>query len=217
MERRLYILIIILVYFIACGKSCVDDTELLAREEKKAEMARDSIRQEFETGYLSEEARFAAEITAIQKLKDFSDYLKIYTDVSVDTLFREKAGDMIKRMFVSSESQLSIGPVKNNKMKATTVGMFIEKGFGEDILRSEVVFNSIRISEPLQKSGDENYKGKLVAYQSVILLNTTDSIISPVIPVSINFISSRKNKIIGQDTLKVWEVSLGNFETTSKK
>jgi hypothetical protein len=212
MYKKFKILFYLLAYFILCGKSCVDERSHIAWEEKQAEMARDSIRFDFEAENLSENARFAADIIASQKLKDISDYLKFFTDVSMDSLFREKAGEMISKEFISKENQLSFGPVKNNEMKAITLEEFMEKAFGKDILRSEVIFDSVSLLEPLQKTGEEIYSGKLSAYQTVFLYLATDSIISPTIPITIEFISSKRNKIIGEDTLNVWEVSLGAME-----
>jgi len=211
MRRLPYILFLFVLYLAFCGKSCVDDSDRAAWQEKVASAAKDSIRSEFEAGNLIEESRFAAEVTAIQKLKDLSDYLEIFTDVSLDTVFRAKALDMISEMFVSENCKLSFGPMKNSKMRSSTLGKFFDNGFGEDILKSAFIFDSVTVSEPLQKSG-ETYSGKLAAYQTVILFNPTDSIISPAIPISIHFISSKKNKIIGSDTLSVWVVSLWDMD-----
>ena len=212
MERRVKILFLALVYMMLSGKSCVDESNHLAWQEKQAEMAIDSIRLEFGAGYLSEEARFAAEKSAITKLKDLESYLEIYTDVSLDTLFRVKAGEMICDLFFSEGCRLSFGPMKNDNMKSVTLGEFIEKGFGQDILRAGLVYDSIRVQEPLQKSSEEAYSGKLAAIQTVIIHFSADSIISPAIPVTVDFISSKQVKIIGQDTLKVWEEKLGDLE-----
>lgn len=212
MERRLKILFLALVYIMLSGKSCVDDSSHLAWQEKQAEMAIDSIRLEFGAGYLSEEARFAAEKSAITKLKDLEGYLEIFSDISLDTLFREKAGEMIRHMFVSGDNKLSFGPVKKNKMQSVTLGEFMEEGLGDDIFQTEVSFDSIRVQEPLQKSSEEAYSGKLAAFQTVIIHFSADSFISIAIPVTVDFISSKQVKIIGQDTLKVWEVKLGDLD-----
>ena len=211
MGKWLRIWIIIVGYFIACGKSCTDDSSRAAWEEKQVEMARDSIRLEFEAGYLSEEARFAAEKSAIQKLGDLADYIKIYTDDAMDPTFREKAGYMIRGLFISEDCKLTFAREEQNKKKSTTLGNFIEKGFGPDILQIEIIFDSLRGWEPLHKSGEELYTGKLAARQTVIMHRHADSMFSTSLPVVVQFISSKRVKIIGQDTLKVWEVSLGDM------
>ena len=211
--KKLYnILIISVIYLILCGKSCVNDSERTAWQEKEVSAAKDSIRGEFESEHLTEEARYAAEVKAIQELSDLADYVEIYSDNSLDSLFREKAGEMIRGLFISEDASLSFGEVRNRKMKSTTVGEFVEKGFGEDINQAKLVFDSIRVLEPLQKSGEETYSGRLAANQCIIKYISTDSIISPPTDVTIEFISSRQVKRIGQDTLKVWEVLLGDMD-----
>ena len=179
---------------------------------KEVETAKDSIRIEFEADYLSEEARVAAEMTAIQKLADLADYMKIYTDASMDTLFREKAGEMIRGIFFTEDARLTLGATSNKKMKSITMGEFMKKGFGKDFIYTEVIFDSIRVMEPLQKSGELEYTGKLSANQAIISYTDSDSVFSPSIPVTIEIISSRRIKIIGNDTLMVWAVLLGDMD-----
>jgi len=212
MERRLTILFSILLYFILCGKSCVKEPAQDFRRIKEVETAKDSIRIEFEADYLSEEARVAAEMTAIQKLADLADYMKIYTDASMDTLFREKAGEMIRGIFFTEDARLAMGTTRNKKMKSITMGEFMKEGFGKDFIYTEVIFDSIRVMEPLQKSGELEYTGKLSANQAIISYTDSDSVFSPSIPVTIEIISSRRIKIIGNDTLMVWTVSLGDMD-----
>ena len=212
MKKRLKILVLILAYFVLCAKSCDDDASQGLHDQLDIKHAKDSIRLEFEADVLSERSLYAAEISAIQKLKDLSDYVRIFADVSMDPVFREKAGEMIGEMFVSEECSLSFGPVKKNKMQSVTLGEFMEKGFVDDIFQTEVSFDSIRVQEPFQKSSEEAYSGKLAAFQTVIIHFSADSIISPAIPVTVDFISSKQVKIIGQDTLKVWEVKLGDMD-----
>jgi hypothetical protein len=213
MKRLLNILFILCLYLILCSKSCSDDTGQVLKQEEEVAAAKDSIRSEFEAGYLSEEARFASEMKAIQELKDLSDYIMIYSDASLDPIFRENAAKMIRNIFISENTRLSFGIVKKNKVKSLTLNEFLQKGFGDNISGAEVIFDSIKVVEPLQKSGDETYSGRLSAYQTVIFKFSADSIRSSSKTVIIDFISSKQTKIIGQDTLKVWNVRLGEMES----
>lgn len=205
-------MIFISLYLLFCGKSCTDDSVIIKIQETEAEKAKDSIRHEFEADYLTEEARYAAETNAIRKLNDLADYLEIYADKSMDSIFRAQAGNMIRGLFDTGDAGLSFGEIKNRKMKYLAVDEFIEKGFGKDVSKAKVVFDSVMVLAPLQKSDKESYTGKLEAYQSVIRYSLTDSIISPTIPITIEFISSRQIKIVGSDTLNVWVVSLKGLQ-----
>jgi len=75
-----------------------------------------------------------------------------------------------------------------------------------------VIFDSIRVHQPLQISDETTYSGKLAALQTIILYPSADSILSISTPVTIHFISSKQAKIIGKDTLMVWEVGLGDMD-----
>jgi hypothetical protein len=204
-------LAILFLYILLCSKSCSDDKEQANRQEEEVMAARDSIRSEFEAGYLSEEARYASEVKAIQNLKDLADYLEIYADVSLDSLFRQKAGDMIRNMFISEDTRLSFGHIKNKKMKTVSLEEFLDKGFGDKLISAEVIFDSINVAEPLQKLGEEAYSGKLAAYQTIYLCTATDTIFLPSCPLTIEILSSKKAKKVGNDTLMVWILSFGDM------
>lgn len=212
MKKLLNILMIAMIYLSFCGKSCVDENEQTAWQTRQVEMAKDTIREEFESDYLSEEARQAAEVNAMQKLKDLADYMEIYADQSLDSAFRNKAGEMIRDLFESENSRVFLGQINNDKLIYLSVKEFLKEGFGAGIDRVEISFDSVRVADPLHKSGEYLYAGKLIAYQTVIKNQEKDSIISPARSTMIDFISRKQLKIIGKDTLAVWETFLGNME-----
>lgn len=211
MKRLFNILIIIVVYMIFCGKSCEDDSKRINRQSHRASLAKDSIRHDFETDLLTEEARYASGVNAMQKLNDLADYMEIYADRSLEPAFREKAGEMIKKMFRSPDNHLFLGPVRKEKMAQITLEEFLKKGFGDDYIRVKINFDSVKVIEPLVISGERNYSGKMSAYQSVIGFTVTDSLLIPVRPVIIDFFSTSQAKLFGRDTLIVRVVSLGDF------
>jgi hypothetical protein len=174
---------------------------------------RRNIREKFEVEYLPEESRFAAEMTAIQKLVDFSDYLKIFSDNSLDPLFREKAGNMIRELFISEEARLSFGNIERNHAKSYTLGQFLETGFGKHIWSAEIVFDSIHVLEPLQKHDAASYKGKLACKQTLVTESSRKVIAkNPPEPITVEIMATRTTKIFGPDTLMVWTVFLGDMQ-----
>lgn len=212
MKRIINILIIIVLYVVFCGKSCEDDSERISRQSQQAILARDSIRKEFETDFLAEEARCAAEVQAVQKLSDLADYVEVFADVTLDSLFREKAGEMIREMFVSEKVRLTFDPERRELARRMSVDEFLKDGFGKRILWADIRFDSVMILKSPEKSAQGYYLGKLVASQLLICHTQADSI-SSLYKVSIDFISSKRKKFFGTDTLNVWVVSLGDMET----
>jgi hypothetical protein len=206
MKKLFNILTLCLFYLVFCSKSCVDNTQRQAWQTKQADIAKDSIRNEFETDYLTEEARHAAETKAIQQVKDLSDYVNIYADPSTDSLFREKAGEMVRKMFVSDNCTVSFGQDKKNKMKSATLRDFLREGFGVKTDKTQLVFDSVRVMEPLEKTNGNLYSGKLAVYQGIIDQPLSENNLLPFYQITIDIISERHPKVIGNDTLMVWEV-----------
>lgn len=214
MARGLKILIFILLYLLFSSRSCDDDSDMIKHQETRTDQAKESILKVFEADNLSDAAIEAAEINAINKVKDLADYVNIYTDNSLDSIFREKAGVMIRGLFISEDAGLSFNNLrsKNKKMKDVSLIEFLDDGFGDDVTRARLSFDSVRVITPLQKKGEDLYSGQLSCRQSFIQYYQSDSIVSGPKPVVVVFHSSRQIKIIGTDTLKIWEVRLGDME-----
>jgi hypothetical protein len=212
MKKLFNILILISFYIILGGRSCDDNNDRTDWQEHEISNVKDNIRSEFETDNLTEEARYAAEIKAMQDLNDLADYVEIYSDQSMDRQFREKAGEMIRGMFESEKTLTSFGIGRKGMLKPMTVGEFLENGFGNDISKMKIIFDSLRVMEPLRKTNDGVYSGRLSAYQVMIIRSSTMKSDTISQPVTIGFTSSRQLKIIGSDTLKVWKVQLGDME-----
>jgi hypothetical protein len=212
MNRRLFILVTVVVYFILCGKSCDDDTEMSARQIKEVAEVKGSIREEFETEYLSEESRYAAEISAIQKLRDFSDYFKICTDVSMDPLFREKAADMVRGLFIDDAVILSFTKSDKKTAPFLTSGQFLATGLGREVYAAEIIFDSIRVSESLARNNDHSYKGKIACNQTLSLNIHPDSVLQAHESITVEITATRSMKVFGPDTIRLWQVFLGDME-----
>jgi hypothetical protein len=211
MKKVLKIAVLIIVYLFLCGRSCQDDQDIVSRQMEEVEKLKNGIREEFGAGYLTEESKYAAEMTAIQKVKDMADYINIFMDTSLDTSFRQKAGEMIRDIFVSGDVRLSFGPYKNRKIKDLTVKKFLTSGFGEEVTSSEVYYDSVTTETPLKKSGPEQYMGTLIAFQKVTLFSLSDTLANWESTITISFEATQTTKIFGQDTLNTWAVNLGDM------
>ena len=212
MKKVLKISTLLLLYILLCGKSCKEDeNDLIQFQEKEVLAAKESIRDEFEVDYLSEGSKYAAEVSAIQKLQDLSDYLEIYSDVSLDAVFRAKAGELIRKMYVSENAILTFGIMNDKPGSHPTLGEFMDQGVGMEILHAEMAFDSLTVRDPLQRAGKELYRGTLRAYQRSIIYTLTDTISSKAELINIEFFASRIEKNFGNDTLNIWNVALGDM------
>lgn len=211
MKRLLYILMIFSIYMLLTGKSCENERTDTEWQEKQVMLARDSIIDEFDADYLSEDARYAAEAKAIQDLNDFADYVEIFSDRSKDTLFRAKAEEMIGNLFHSPENIVYVGLDNNRKNIWINVDNFLYLGYDEDIQSVKLDFDSITVKKPLTRLNKNTYAGVLSAYQELTYFTSKDSTKLNRVPLDIKFSSIKTDKVFGKDTLQTWEVRLGDM------
>lgn len=187
MRRILPILILTLIYLVCSSRSCTDDDQPghLSQQEKIGAL-RDSIAQQFNKEQLEDAELRIFEKTAIQKLTEWADYLKIATDTSLAATFREKAGKMASNLFLTESDA------------ERAENYWYSKGY--------VIPDSIRIGNPLSASNDNTYTGLLTFCRKPSISGFAgknkdiESILISVI---------RSPKVFGSDTLLVWDVYLG--------
>jgi len=212
MIKRIFkITLFIFVLLIIGAPSCVDEREAIEREELILTETKENIRKEFETEYLTETSLFAIETVAKQKLSDLADYLRIFTDTSLDYSFRAKAGEMIKNTFQSENIKLQLFDTKKKAIQEMDVAQLISMGIENKLTLPVFTFDSISIQEPIQRIANSNYSGTLRFLQ-----NFSDS---TSLEQNMNFITRtatvyvvKAHKIFGNDTLLVWGVNLGQIK-----
>jgi hypothetical protein len=186
MRRALKILALILVYFLACGKSCDNEEKFDARQEQaKVKAETDSLRSAFGKDTLSASSLLVFMETAKQKFYDFNDYLHIVADTSAAVPFREKAREMIRDLFIDG-----LEPTK------------IISPFGLD---------SVGLKDSFKRINDSVYEGHLVF--SFRMLQQPGKIVNPSHETgTIAVFLVKRDKNFGKGKLRVWNVLLGEME-----
>lgn len=210
MSKYIKISIVILFLFVIYAPSCVDEQTNALREEAILSATKNDIRTEFETDYLTEASLFAYETTAKQKLSDLVDYFHIMTDTSLDMSFRVKAGEMIGSTFQSENVTLLLAGQDTKSVKELKVRLLIKKGLKNKLPHLPFTFDSIHINEPLHRIDNTTYFG---------ILNFSQNFTDPVKPEQIikSFKRStdlwviKEEKVFGTDSLKIWNVRLGDI------
>jgi hypothetical protein len=172
--------------------------------------SKDSIRMAFASDHPDEDLLRAYEETARQKLSDFADYLKIVSDTSMNIKFREQAAEMVKRLFVSGDTDVRDWAKVYSEYDISTLNELLAKGLSKGF-SLWIQADMINVITPLSASDDSTYKGKLSFYQKCIPFNihTSQVNISQMSGVDIYVI--KKVKSFGDESLSIWEVYLGNF------
>jgi hypothetical protein len=207
MNKIFKILSFVILAWMLCAPSCEDEQETTKREENELSNSIDSIRLEFESGLLTEASLVAYEAAALQKLSDFTDYLQIVSDPKRDRAFREKASEMIKGIFVSDSVKFQLLPGKN--AKEINVSELLNDCLSNELSDFQYRLDSVYIQQPLQRTGTGTYSGIIAAGQ--MAENALSKIENPLITYTVAAFLTRNTKVFGTDTLKVWEVRLGEI------
>lgn len=206
MKRAVNILTLISILMVLGAPSCVDEQGAEILEAELLERSQEEIREEFETDYLDEESLFAYEVTAMQKLTDFTDYLQLMTNSDLDLSFRKKAGKMISSSFYSDSITLCLSENKEE----WEVGMLIAGGLKNELAIPSFHIGSVHVEKPLHREGPGFYSGSLLFLQS-ISNSPEDAVKPPSMLRTAEFFVVRKNKVFGDDTLRIWNVQLGEI------
>lgn len=186
MRKFFRILPLVILYLLLSAKSC-DNNEQDSRlmERSDAAKARDSITSVFGTGDLDQASLRAFEITAKLKLNDLADYLKIINDSTADKSFKDKAHEMATLLFLPGKHVPAYKP--------------------------GVVFDSVMVKDPLQRKCDTLYSGQLNFTLRFAGSDAKEKKNTLVQTKTIDIFTVKREKIFGRDTVKVWNVLLGDI------
>ncbi|MCX6235161.1 MAG: hypothetical protein NT175_10670 [Bacteroidetes bacterium] len=213
MRRFLIVFALALAYLLLCSKACDDNVQENEKmEQDKVIAVRDSIRDEFEADYLSEGSLYALEATARQKLSDFADYMQMMADTTLDNSFKEKAGDMIKKMFISENVRLRFILEQGRKEKKLTVKELLADGLRTPYASARFIFDSVEVQEPLQRINTGTFSGRLSFSQKFTGYSLHDTLTTNSVRTRIDVFVTKVDKIFGDDTLSVWGVFLGDMK-----
>jgi len=207
-----YILILIIVYLFCSARTCTEDEETAAkREEQNIIRLIESVETVFTSDSLSDDILRRYEITAINKLNDFSDYLKIVSDTTLELKFRKHAAELTGNLFIPGEIELrgwskAFGAPKLNTLE-DLIRYYLSEGIAH---RNKPV--GINVNDQFVQEDDSTFKGTLSFYQKYVSLTDTDQVEDLSGPYVMDIYLMRRIKHFGTKQLDVWEVYLGAVE-----
>jgi hypothetical protein len=211
--RSLHIITLLSAFFIFSSDSCDSTIEERQKREKAQFHSKiETIKEGFETDYLTETARIAFEGKAKQKLIDFSDYFIMYSDKALETLFRDKAGEMILDLFDRSETTLEFKLKDSEDRIRLNPEVLMEKLRASDYDVLLMIPDSVRTYRALERINESTYSGVLSYLQSIEGITDKDTILIDVTTMQCDFYVMKIRKNIGMESKKIWQVFLGNME-----
>lgn len=202
MKKQLAIPLLIVLYLLCSSRSCDDQGPSGSRQDAKLAAARDSIREVFESDFLSPDQLHGFEVTAMQKARDVADYYTILCDTAANILFREKAAGLLNSLFINDDVLLDI----INSANIKTLRQLTREGLSGQGPTTALSVKDVSLARPLSRLNDTLYNGKL---QVQYLIGRTAS--SSQRSKTMDFQVARINKVFGKDSLRVWTVQLGSM------
>jgi len=211
--RSLYIIALLFAFFIFSSDSC-DSTVEEKQKWEKAQFHKkiETIKDGFESDYLTETARIAYEEKAKQKLIDFSDYFTLYSDKSMDTLFRKKTGEMMMYLFYQNETLLEFKLDDSEKRIRMDTKELLERLRESEYDVLQLKTDSIQTYAALERINESTYIGKLGYLQSVEGIMGKDTTLIDVTTMQSEFYVMKVMKSFGAESKKIWKVFLGNIK-----
>ncbi len=213
MKRILSILVFILMYLLFSAKSCDNmEQDDAARDQARITSAQDSIKSTFTPDTLNGVSLRAFEAAARIRFCDFSDYLSILRDTTTARPFREKAREMIRGCFYTGKSVLRVKIPGRSRDMEVSVNQLLMAGNECSFPCGRMIADSVKVIKTLERADDSSYTGTLgyPCFSS----GGKDIIKLKMVPGhgTVGFLVIKHEKTFGKDTLRVWDVFLGDSE-----
>lgn len=219
-RRIIHITLIVTGYFLLTAKSCAPDTdsyrEAMLMAEKDSILG--SLREDFESDYLLENSLQVYHEKARQKLLDLADYLSLYADKELDTLFKQQVKSMIIRFFNSGDVAVQL-PLTSAcpENKENHLLNLLECIDSANYKQVRFAVTDPAILEPLQLENSEHYKGLLGCRFRISGITEHDTVLLADTNTRVEIMATRISKHFGaEETMRVWQVSLADITAVNE-
>jgi len=214
-RKIIHILLIISGYFILIAKSCEPDVSnnLEVRLMAEKDSILEGLREQFESDYLLDNTLQVYHEKARQKLLDLADYLSLYADKELDSLFKHQVRSMIIRLFYSGEVAVQIPLTaawpENKESRLNNLLERIDSAKYK-LVRFEIT--DLAILEPLQLENSEQYKGLLGCNFRISGMTEHDTVLLVETNTRVRIMATRISKQFGtEETMRIWQVYLADI------
>jgi hypothetical protein len=209
MKRIFTILLIAAVYIVCNAKSCADTESNLAEDNNRGlALSKDSILGVFNTEMPDRKYLATMEANACMRLGDFSEYINLASDTSLDLFFRKQAIQNAFKLFVAGST---IGPMwlkQCGLQDGSTVESFLA-GLQKDNLACHCRVTGVQVKQEFVQKNDSTFLGKLSFLLAAGPAVPDSSGASAPLPLEADVYACRKLKTFGSRQVRVWDVYLG--------
>jgi len=206
-----------MIYIVCSARTCNENEE--ASEKQKEQYTinlLNSVKQVFTSDSLSDHLLRAYEISAAEKLNDFSDFMKIISDTTLDVRIRQHAAELVRDLFISDEIELSgwskSYPEPGLNLLENLISYSLSKG-----VSSWNQPMQINLIKPFTIINDSTFTGDLsFNYKSLSLSGKdTSELVTGRLVVDIYLM--KRTKSFGKDRFPVWDVYLGDMNVAHEE
>jgi hypothetical protein len=207
-----YIWILLTLYLICSARTCTEDEDVTARREEQYIMSlADSIKHAFMSDSLSDQALRSFETTAVEKLNDFADYLKINSDTTLELRFRKQASEIACKFFIPGDIEIQ-GWSKDYMQDGLNTIEFLSSYLLSKGMNRWAEPDQIIVSKHFMQKNDSTYTGILSFYQKWFSFSNPEQLEKVSGPCLMDIYIIRTLKPFGEQKLRVWDVYLGKIE-----
>lgn len=171
------------------------------------------LEKEFVSDSLKRDNITAFEERAVQKLKDYANYIEIISDKTYDYEFRLQAFDMAIKLFANQYIIIKDSILTLNGGKKYDVKSFMLKILSSDNKKITISLSDIHFSEPLKYKSKGIYEGKINFKENVSFISKNNiSETKKQYNKTVRIVLTKINKDFGANKKSsVWDVALGQI------
>lgn len=162
-----------------------------------------------EVDNLSDNNIVAFEQRAMQKLEDFSDFLAILSDTTIDSEFKKQAALMAVEIFINTENTISFSLSDDLSADEQTIEAFLLELQNGKLGILSIEIQNVSTSQKMKQSNNQEYKGLMKLELSIANKRETQ-IKKNTVQLECEVMAKKVDKEFGNTSKMVWEVFLGD-------
>jgi hypothetical protein len=164
------------------------------------------IIKDFSSDYLVDEQLLIFGEKGKEKIRDFFDFLNLYSDQNIDPVFLDEIRAAMLNCFSDKNAPVNIWPVVTSYPGGISVWLSALKMTGFTGIRYDMA--ELKIIEPLRMVTPERYSGQIKGTVTITALSGSDTIHSESTVKQAGIEVVKISKSFGTNTHQVWQVFL---------
>ncbi len=164
---------------------------------------------------LSQKELNAYSLRAMEKVKDFTNYLELLTNKEYSAEIRKHSLQPATQMFTSPNNFMEVASTSRKLIKRYPIGSYLRKIQNSSYQKTKISHEDMRWLEPLRRENNGSYTGTIVCEQRFTGRLLGGKEYSDFTTKAYNIVLKREHKKFGSRSLEVWQLYLGDVKIES--